>query len=113
MKILLHWLILSATVYGIAYFVPHISISIWWVALVVAAILYFIHSLIKPIIKILTLPISLITFGLFSVALNVLFFWFPSTIITGFKVQTISAALIGSIIISLVNWIADKVLKID
>jgi putative membrane protein len=111
MKIILHWIIISATVYGLAYFVPNISISIWWVALIIGAILYFIHQIVKPIIKILTLPINLLTFGLFSIVLNVLFFWFPSVIISGFKVQTLTAALIGGIVISIVNSITERILE--
>jgi len=113
MKIILHWLILSGTVYGLAYFVPNIGISPWWVALIVGAILYFIYALVKPVIKILTLPINLITLGLFSFALNLLFFWLPSYIIKGFHIETWKALIIGAIVASLANWVADKVLKAD
>ncbi len=113
MKIILHWIIISAAVYGLAYFIPNITISIWWIALIIGAILYFIHQIVKPIIKILTLPINLITFGLFSIVLNVLFFWFPSVIISGFKVETLTAALIGGIVISLVNGLTERTLNSD
>ncbi len=109
MKIILHWLILSGAVYGLAYFMHDISVSPWWIALIVGAILYFIHSTIKPILKILTLPLTIVTFGLFSVGLNVLFFYFPSVIISGFKIYTLWAAFIGALIVSFVNWIADKI----
>ena len=104
---------ISGAVYGLAYFLPGISVSPWWVALIVGAILYFIHSLIKPIIKILTLPITIITFGLFSIVLNMLFFWFPSYIIKGFNITTMKALIVGAITVSVVNWIADKMLKAD
>ncbi|MES2023306.1 MAG: phage holin family protein [Patescibacteria group bacterium] len=109
MKIILHWLILSGTVYGLAYFMPTISVSPWWIALIIGAILYFIHSIIKPILKILTLPLTIVTFGLFSIALNVLFFWFPSVIISGFKIYGLEAAFIGAFAVSFINWIADKI----
>lgn len=113
MKIILHWIIVSAAVYGLAYFVPNISVSIWWVSLIIGAILYFIHQIVKPIVKILTLPINIITLGLFSIFLNVLFFWFPSVIISGFKVQTLTAAFIGGIAISIINSITEKILGSD
>ena len=109
MKIIIHWLILSGAVYGLGYLLPGINIAPWWVALLVGAVLIFINIIVRPIIKILTLPINLITFGLFSIALNVLFFWLPSTIISGFDVLTLKDAIIGAIIISLANWIFDKV----
>lgn len=99
----------SGAVYGLAYFYPAITVSPWWVALIVGAVLYFIHSLVKPVIKILTLPITIITFGLFSIALNLFFFWFPSYIINGFSVTGIKALFIGAITISVVNWLADKI----
>ena len=109
MKIIFQWLILSAAVYGIAYAFPDITVNPWWVAFLVGTILTFIDIIVRPILKILTLPINLITFGLFSIALNVLFFWFPSTIINGFGIANLKAAVIGAVIISIVNWIFDKV----
>lgn len=111
MRIILHWLILSAAVYGLGYFLPGINVAPWWVALIVGAVLAFINAIVKPVIKILTIPINLITFGLFSIALNVLFFWFPSTIISGFDVITWKDAIIGAIAVSLINWISDKISK--
>jgi putative membrane protein len=101
----------SGAIYGLAYFMPTISVSPWWVCLIVGAVLYFIHSLVKPIIKILTLPINIITFGLFSIALNMFFFWFPSYIINGFSITTIKALFIGALTISIVNWLSDKMFR--
>ena len=109
MRIIFHWLVISAAIYGLAYFLPTISLNAWWIAFVVGAIMVFIDGIVKPIIKVLTLPINLITFGLFSIVLNVLFFWFPSTIISGFHIQTLMGAFIGAIAISIVNWIFFKV----
>jgi len=108
MKTILHWLVLSGTVYVIAMVFPQVSVSPWWVALLAGGLLFFINVIIKPIIKILTLPINLITFGLFSFALNAFFFWLPSQFIDGFNVTTIKAAIIGAIIVSVVNWLFDN-----
>lgn len=111
MRIILHWLILSAAVYGLGYFLPGIDVAPWWAAGIVGAVLVFINAIVKPVIKILTMPINLITFGLFSIVLNVLFFWFPSTIISGFDVITWKDAIIGAIVVSLINWLSDKISK--
>ena len=111
MNILARWLILSATVYGLAYFMPTISVSPWWTILVVGACLIFVIMVVEPILKILTFPITLITLGLFSVVLNALLFWSLGYIVPGFVVSTFMAALYGSIIVSFVNWVASKIFK--
>ncbi len=111
MNFIFHWIILSAAVFGLGYFIPGIDVAPWWIALIIGAVLVFIDIIVKPVLKILTLPINLITFGLFSVALNVFFFWYPSTIISGFVIATIKDAVIGALVISLINWIAHKMKK--
>jgi len=108
MKTIFQWLVLSAVVYGLAYFLPDINVNPWWVSLLVGAVLVFIDLIVKPIISILTLPITLITFGLFSIILNIFFFWIPSTIIEGFDVTTLRAIIIGALVVALVNWIFNK-----
>ncbi len=110
MKILLHWLILTLAVIASQYVVPGISVNTFMTAVVVAAILAFINMIIKPIVGILTLPINILTLGLFSLVLNALFFWGVAYIVTGFHVSGFQAAFFGSLIVSVLNWIADKIL---
>jgi putative membrane protein len=110
MKILLHWLILTLAVLASQYVVPGITVDTFLTAVIVAAILAFINTIVKPIVGILTLPINILTLGIFSVVLNALFFWFVAYLISGFSVDGFQAALLGSIIVSILNWIADKVL---
>ena len=110
MKIVLHWLILSAAVYATAYFVPGIAVAPVWHVLIIGACLMFLNTIVKPIIGVLTLPINIITLGLFSIALNALLFYALSFVINGFSIQTLTAALIGSIVVSVLNWIGEKVL---
>jgi putative membrane protein len=102
-------LILSGAVYLLAKYVPGIGVDPWWVSLIVGALLYFIYALVRPVLKILTLPMNIITLGLFSVGMNVLFFWFPSYIIKGFHVLGWKALLIGAVSLFIVNWFADKI----
>ncbi len=112
MKILLHWLILTLAVIASQYVVPGISVNTFMTAVVVAAILAFINMIIKPIVGILTLPINILTLGLFSLVLNALFFWGVAYIVTGFHVSGFQAAFFGSLIVSVLNWIADKNYKL-
>jgi putative membrane protein len=110
MKILLHWLILTLAVIASQYVVPGISVDTFLTALVVAAILAFINMIIKPIIGILTLPINVLTLGLFSLVLNALFFWGVAYIVSGFHVSGFVAAFWGSLIVSVINWIAGHII---
>ncbi|MCU0660335.1 MAG: phage holin family protein [Candidatus Pacebacteria bacterium] len=109
MKIILHWIILAAAVFVMPYFIPAISVATIVTALIVGACLMFINLIIHPIVGILTLPINLITFGLFSLLLNVLFFYFISTFVSGFTIGTLTAAFWGALVVSVINWVSDKV----
>jgi putative membrane protein len=109
MKIILHWLILSGAVFGLSYFVQGVTVEPWWICFIVGALLYFIYALVRPVIKLLTLPMNIMTLGFFSIGLNVLFFWFPSYIIKGFHVEGWKPLLIGAFLLFIVNWLADQI----
>ncbi len=115
MKLILHILLLSAGVYGAAYFIPAgIHVNPWYIALIVGACLTVINMVVKPIINILTLPINILTLGLFSIAINgAIFFFLGSGIVRGFAVDTLIYALYGSIIVSVINWLGTKILGLD
>ncbi len=110
MKIILHWLILSLAILASAYVIPGIHVSGILVAILAAAILAFINTIIKPVISILTLPLNILTLGLFSLVINGLFFWFIAHFISGFTVDTFKAAFLGAIVVSIINWLGEKVL---
>ncbi len=113
MKLLLHWIIVSLAVFATASVIDGISISPFWVTFIVGACLVFINMLIKPIITIVTLPLTIITLGLFSLVINGLIFWFLAQFITGFTVSTFMAAFFGALVVSILNWILSKILQID
>lgn len=113
MKILLHWLILTLAVLATAYVIPGIHVSGFITALIAAAVLAFINLIVKPVIKLLTLPLNILTLGLFSLVLNAVFFWFVASLISGFRIDTFKAAFIGALIVSVLNWIGNKVIGGD
>lgn len=113
MKIILHWLIITGAVLATPYVVDGISVTSFVTALIVAAILGFINTIIKPVISILTLPLNLLTLGLFSLVLNGLFFWIIARMVTGFTVSGFKAAFLGAIVVSVINWLGSKILKKD
>lgn len=109
--ILLRWFIATLAVFALPYFVAGITINSILTALIVAACLVFINMVVKPIVTILTLPINILTLGLFSLVLNGLFFWIVAQIIAGFTVASFSAAIIGALVISVINWIIGHFVK--
>lgn len=113
MKIILHWLILSIAVFATTFLVSDIVVSPIWTAFVVGACLSLFNMIIKPIINILTLPINIITLGLFSLFINGALFWYLGTIISGFSVGSFYSAFIGALLVSIINWFLKKVFHFD
>ena len=111
--IILRWFITTLAIFALPYFVAGIGIAgdrgqAMLTALVVAACLVFLNLVVKPVVTLLTLPLNIITLGLFSIIINGVFFWFVAQIIMGFSVTTFMAAVIGALIISIINWIVGR-----
>ncbi len=114
MKIILHFIILSVAVWGTTKLVGGIIVSPVWVALIVGACLTLFNMFLKPIINVLTLPLNIITLGMFSLIVNGALFWYLGTgIIKGFSVTTFWAAFVGALVVSLLNWLITKVFRFD
>jgi len=111
MKLILHWLILTLAVLASAYLISGIHVASFLTAVIVAAVLGFINTIIKPVIKILTLPINILTLGLFSLVINGFFFWLVADVVKGFSVATFAAAFWGALIVSIINWLGGRFLK--
>ena len=94
----------------VAYVVPGVSVDGFVTAFVVALVLGIINVTLKPILFILTLPITILTLGLFTFVLNACLLWFVARFIEGFEVRSFFAALLGSIIISLTTWAGHRLL---
>ena len=76
---------------------------------IIAAVLFaVINFAVKPILRVITLPFNILSFGLFGLLINVLLFWFVGSIISGFTVVTFMAALWGALTLTFANWILDK-----
>ncbi len=113
MKIILHWVLISVSVWITSKIVVGVYVNPIWVALVVGAGLKLFNMFIKPIIRVLTLPLNLITLGFFSLIVNGILFWYLGTIIKGFIVETFWAAFISAILVSIFNWMLTKVFHFD
>lgn len=104
MHILLAIIINTLAVLITAYILPGIHISGFWTALFTAIVLGIVNAILRPIIFILTLPINILTLGLFSFVIMGLMVYLVSAIVPGFKVDNFGWAILFALIVALINW---------
>ena len=95
----------------ISYFVPRITVSSFYIALITALILGLVNALIRPFLVLVTLPVTILTLGLFVLVINALLFWFVSSFVGGFEVAGFTAAFIGALIMTLAGWLTNILIK--
>jgi putative membrane protein len=113
MRILLVWLVNAIALMAVAYLMPSISVSSFGSALIAALVLGLVNAIIRPVLVLLTLPVTVITLGLFILVINALLFWFVGSILEGFHVQGFLGALVGSILFSIVSWLLSTLVLRD
>ena len=111
LKLLLKWLLSAAALLGVAYIYGGVSVASFGTAMFAAAIIGLLNMLVRPILVVLTIPITLLTLGLFLFVINALMFWAASGLIGGFHVNGFWAALLGSLIYSALGLVIDAVLE--
>ena len=110
MKIILRVLIGALALLITANVVPGITVDGVYVAIITAIILGILNLVVRPVLILLTLPITLLTLGLFTFIINAGLFWFAATFIDGFSVDGFLAALLGSILTSVLSAVGNKLL---
>jgi putative membrane protein len=105
MGLLVRWLILTAAITIASYLINGIEVSGFFSAFFAAAILGVLNVFFRPILLILTLPINILTLGLFTFVINAVLLKMASGVISGFEVHGFWSAVWGALIISLVNWL--------
>jgi Predicted membrane protein len=108
MGILIRWIILTVSIIIASYLLEGIHISGFFSAFFAAAVLGILNALFRPILLILTLPINVLTLGLFTFIINALMLKMASGIIPGFEVHGFWTAIIGSLIISVISWLLNS-----
>ncbi len=109
-KILLRFLIIAGAIYLISNYISGIAVRDTTTLLIVAAVWSLIIMLIRPVLKVLTFPLTLVTLGLFSFVLNAVLFYAMTYFVPGFTVAGIVPALVGSAILSFVSSLSDHLL---
>ncbi len=106
-KLLTRWLLLAAALLLVAYLYPGVTIASFSAAMIAAFVLGLLNTVVRPLLILLTLPVTLITLGLFLFVINALMFWAAASLLEGFSVRGFGAALIGSLIYSLAGMVID------
>jgi len=104
MRLLLVWLINALALLALPYIFTSIHVDGFTTALIAALVLGLINTLIRPLLVLLTLPVTLLTLGLFIFVINGLLFWFAGSFIRGFSVDGFWAGVFGAIVYSLISW---------
>jgi putative membrane protein len=111
MGILINWIVSAMVIFSIAYILPGVHVLDFTTALVVALVLGIINAVIKPILLVLTLPINVLTLGLFTFILNAILIIVVSKIVSGFTVDGFLWALIFGIVLSIANAVINTFLQ--
>ena len=109
-RFILRIFITALALFFVVNIVPGIHIEGIWTAVVVAFVLGILNAVVRPILILLTFPITIVTLGLFILVINASLFFFAASFIDGFEVSGFVSALIGSLLMSVVSSITHKIL---
>jgi len=103
-RLLIVWLINALALMAVAYLMPSVEVSSFGAALVAALVLGLVNAIVRPILVLLTLPVTILTLGLFIFVLNGLLFWMVGSWLQGFEVAGFWPAVFGAIVFSIISW---------
>jgi putative membrane protein len=106
--VLLKWLINSAVLFVLPYIIPGVSVSEFVPALAMALMLGIINTILKPILVILSLPISILTLGFFTFVINGFLFWLAAGMVSGYSVDRFLTALLAAFVFSIASMVLNK-----
>lgn len=104
MRLLAIWLINALALLALPYLMKSVSISSFGTAMLVAVVLGFVNTIIRPILVVLTLPVTVLTMGLFIFVINGLMFWGVANLVSGFHVAGFWSAVGGALLYSVISW---------
>lgn len=111
MFFLLRWILSAVTLLFVGSVIPGIRIQSFYAALIVIIVLGLVNAVIRPLLIILTLPINILTLGLFTFVINGFLFWLVSSFVKGFDVAGFAPAFFGALLFSVISWIISQLLK--
>ena len=111
MKLLSKWLLSAAALLLVAYLYQGVEVRSFTAALIAAFLIGLLNAVVRPVLVLLTLPVTVLTLGLFLFVINALMFWAAASLLDGFRVRDFTAALIGSLIYSVIGMVVDSALE--
>src|SRR5215213_6012601 len=110
-KLIVKWLLSAAALLFVAYVYSGVEVKSFTAALIAAFVIGLLNSVVRPILVVLTLPVTVVTLGLFLFVINALMFWAAAGVLDGFHVRGFLGALIGSLIYSLIGVVIESALE--
>ena len=110
LNLLAAWIINALALLALPYVLPSIQVAGFGTALLVAVVLGLINTLLRPLLILLTLPVTLLTLGLFIFVINAALFQLAGVLVDGFNVGSFGSALLGSIAYSVISWLLSAIL---
>jgi putative membrane protein len=110
-KLIAKWLLSASALLAIAYLYSGVQVSGFTAALLAAFVIGLLNTVVRPILVLLTLPVTLVTLGLFLFVINAVLFWAAAGVLDGFKVSGFGAALLGSLIYSVFGLVIESALE--
>lgn len=111
MEILIGWLVNALALYFTDFLIPGISVDNWQTLLVSALVIGVINALLKPILQLISLPITILTLGIFSLVINAALLGLAASIVPGFRIDGFLSAFLGTIVLSIVSTILHSFVK--
>lgn len=110
-RVIANWIINALALYVVSKILPGIALVDFWSAMVAVVVIGLVNALVKPLFLLLTLPLNLLTLGLFTFIINALMLWLASNFTPGFKVDGFGTALLGSILLSVVSTLLHALVR--
>jgi putative membrane protein len=111
MKLIAKWLLSAAALLFVAYVYSGVQVTSFTAALIAAFVIGLLNTVVRPLLVLLTLPVTLLTMGLFLFVINALMFWAAAGLLDGLQVRGFVAALVGSLIYSVIGMLIDSALE--
>jgi putative membrane protein len=110
-RFILHWLVTAVALGAAARMVPGIHLASGSVLLVAALVLGFVNAVVRPLLVLLTLPLTVLTLGLFYLVVNGAAFGIAAALVPGFTVTSLGSAMMGALIVALISWGASWLMR--
>ena len=109
MRFVIHWLVVAAALWIATSIVPGVRVNSTGTLLLAALVLGLVNALVRPVLFLVTLPITVITLGLFYLVVNGLAFGLAAALVRGFTVTSFTSAVLGALVVSVVSWVLGSI----